>query len=133
MQEGRILTLPMLLQSHSPNLDRLPLFLVRLATEVSSENSSPSNSTCKHNNYCHVCTHVFPFRWSGRQRKSVSRHLLKSVATSTALNMTPSYWTALKREKPPPWLAAPLPSLKAKAHRHQHQQLPPAPPLALVP
>ena len=34
LQEGRILTLPMLLPSYSPNLDRLPLFLVRLATEV---------------------------------------------------------------------------------------------------
>lgn len=39
MQEGRILTLPMLLHSHSPNLDRLPLFLVRLATEVNIENT----------------------------------------------------------------------------------------------
>ena len=40
-QEGRILTLPMLLHSHSPNLDRLPLFLVRLATEVSLESTPP--------------------------------------------------------------------------------------------
>lgn len=34
LQDGLLYALPLLLGSFSPNLDRLPLFMLRLATEV---------------------------------------------------------------------------------------------------
>ena len=32
--DGHIVSLPLLLESYTPNLDKLPLFILRLATEV---------------------------------------------------------------------------------------------------
>jgi DNA mismatch repair protein MLH1 len=34
--QGRLITLPLLLRDYTPNLDKLPLFLMRLGPQVSS-------------------------------------------------------------------------------------------------
>ena len=91
----------MLLPSHSPNLDRLPLFLVRLATEVSDPPSPRTHILNSINGHCQLLY----CRWNGIQKKSASRHLLESVQTSTVSNMILSYWTVLRK----------------KTHRHREQ------------
>lgn len=39
-EDGRLCSIPMLLKDYVPTLDRLPLFLLRLGTEVSSNGFS---------------------------------------------------------------------------------------------
>ena len=33
-EEGHLISIPLLLEGYTPNMDRLPLFILRLATEV---------------------------------------------------------------------------------------------------
>lgn len=75
--EGMIETLPMLLKDYSPNLDKLPLFLMRLGPQVCMQRFDVDLQS-------HL-SNPLHYRLTGPQRKTVSTPSSASWLTSTRL------------------------------------------------
>ena len=56
---GCLVTLPLLLRNYTPNLDKLPLFLMRLGPQVSSAHTRSMDITL-----------TVRLRWTGRQKRN---------------------------------------------------------------
>lgn len=73
-EDGRLCSIPMLLKDYVPTLDRLPLFLLRLGTEVSSNGFSL---------YGLCIAKPEDLRWTGKQNLNASSHWQEKLQYST--------------------------------------------------